>query len=208
MIVVARFNENLEWLKSIKYPFTVYNKGDEIDIPSIRLENIGRESHTYITHIINNYDNLDDWTCFLQGNPEYHSNFFISGDNYYSFNKGDNLNNLNCVWKKNDTNKHLDFFNLIPEKIEGIYFISHYISFCDRKGYPEHPNLDIDKFLNEFFPEKKDNIIRFSVGAQFIVPKKLILKHSKEFYIKIYNYIINNYESPWVLERVWDLIFN
>ena len=82
-IVVARYNENLDWLKEIKkskdLKITVYNKGkDDIDVPFITLPNIGRESHTYLYHIINNYDNLADQTIFCQGDPIFHAPDFIN----------------------------------------------------------------------------------------------------------------------------------
>ena len=64
-IVIARYNENLDWLKKIKkskdIKITVYNKGlPDIDVPFIQLPNSGRESGTYLYHIINNYDKLAD----------------------------------------------------------------------------------------------------------------------------------------------------
>jgi len=86
-IVVARYNENLDWLKKIKkskdIKITVYNKGpDDIEnIPSsitiIKLQNIGRESGTYLYHIINNYDNLAEQTIFCQGDSIFHSPDFL-----------------------------------------------------------------------------------------------------------------------------------
>lgn len=81
-IVVARYNENLDWLKDIKkskdIKITVYNKGnDDITVPFIPLPNIGRESHTYLYHIINNYENLADQTIFCQGDSIFHSPGFI-----------------------------------------------------------------------------------------------------------------------------------
>ena len=87
-IVVARYSENLDWLKKIKkskdIKITVYNKGkDDIDFPFIKLPNIGRESHTYLYHIINNYDNLADQTIFCQGDPISHSPDFINLINKY-----------------------------------------------------------------------------------------------------------------------------
>jgi hypothetical protein len=87
-IVVSRYNENLDWLKKIKkskdLKITVYNKGkDDIDVPFIPLKNIGRESHTYLYHIINNYDNLADQTIFCQGDPIFHSPNFLDLINKY-----------------------------------------------------------------------------------------------------------------------------
>ena len=69
-VVISRFNENIDW-SSVFVNKIVYNKG--IDIKGkqevIKLPNVGREGHTFAYHIINNYDNLEEYTCFLQGNP-------------------------------------------------------------------------------------------------------------------------------------------
>ena len=75
-IVVARYNEDLNWTK--EYPFnqfkyTIYNKGtnDNFTKPSMyrvfQLPNIGRCDHTYLYHIVNNYAVLAPITIFLPG---------------------------------------------------------------------------------------------------------------------------------------------
>ena len=46
---------------------TIYNKGDSHIPNSISLHNVGRESHTYLYHIVNNWDKLADRTVFFQG---------------------------------------------------------------------------------------------------------------------------------------------
>ena len=71
--VIAHYNEPLEWLRSIANHCHVYHKGNDLQPPPFplysweKLPNVGRESHTYLYHIINNYDNLADITVFLQG---------------------------------------------------------------------------------------------------------------------------------------------
>ena len=75
-IVVARYNEDLIWLN--EYPFNqfeyiVYNKGDNDNFVKtnvkniINLKNVGREGHTYLYHIIENYNNLSNIIVFLPG---------------------------------------------------------------------------------------------------------------------------------------------
>lgn len=72
--VVAWYKEKIEWVEKIPIPTVVYRKS-EITSPDFKgvtvldLPNIGREGHTYLTHIIDNYENLEDITFFLQGNP-------------------------------------------------------------------------------------------------------------------------------------------
>ena len=77
-IIVSRYNENLEWINN--YPFnqfqyTVYNKGinDNFNKKNvtkvIHLPNVGVCDHTYIYHIVSNYDanTLKPITVFLPG---------------------------------------------------------------------------------------------------------------------------------------------
>lgn len=45
----------------------MYNKGGDVLPGSIPLPNLGRESHTYLTHIVERYDTLADRTAFFQG---------------------------------------------------------------------------------------------------------------------------------------------
>ena len=76
-IVVARYNEDLEWLREKPYntlPVIIYNKGPNQDFYKppllkkiVKLPNVGVCDHTYIYHIIENYDNLSNVTIFLPG---------------------------------------------------------------------------------------------------------------------------------------------
>lgn len=82
-VVIARYNESLEWSSNISNTRTkciIYNKGSKLDHigPIIHLPNVGREEHTYLYHIINNYDNLSDYTMFLQGQPFDHTPYLES----------------------------------------------------------------------------------------------------------------------------------
>lgn len=74
-IVIARYEENLSWIKELPIPeysnVIIYNKGSPITsvaLPNVHIEslpNLGRESHTYYHHAIKNYNNLADMTLFL-----------------------------------------------------------------------------------------------------------------------------------------------
>jgi hypothetical protein len=52
-------------------PVVIYNKGAELLLPfgaeQKILPNVGREGHTFLTHIIDNYASLKEVTIFLQG---------------------------------------------------------------------------------------------------------------------------------------------
>jgi hypothetical protein len=102
-IVIARYRENIDWINYIDtnlYDVFIYNKGTKLhnilNCNIIELENKGRETHTYLYHIINNYENLPEKIIFTQANPFDHvntnfinqvNNFNICNDKFFYFSK-------------------------------------------------------------------------------------------------------------------------
>lgn len=77
MLVVARYNEDVSWVRD--YPEKIiYNKGDINTIPEdlhssvVQIPNVGREAHTFLYHIVNNYDTLSPIVVFVQGTYKDH----------------------------------------------------------------------------------------------------------------------------------------
>ena len=75
-IIIARFNEDLNW--TIEAPFNrfryiVYNKGNNDNFNKtnvkqiINIENVGKNDHTYLFYIIENYNNLPNIVVFFPG---------------------------------------------------------------------------------------------------------------------------------------------
>ena len=75
-LVVSRYAEDLNWLNELDLKqfrrIIVYNKGPKITQKEVKkmaeiieLPNVGRCDHTYLYHIITNYDKLSDVTIFL-----------------------------------------------------------------------------------------------------------------------------------------------
>lgn len=181
-IVVARYNENVEWTK--KYPnVLIYNKGapligytNVVDLP-----NVGREGHTYYYHIYTNYDNLDDYTVFLQGNP---------------FDHTPNLDEM--------VNKLQTF--------DGSYLsISKQICITTNTFDNLNPTLPLMDIYQQLFGECTDiQTYYFGIGAQFIVSKDCIRKHHRPFYkmiIELLDKEVNPIEG-YVIERFHPLIFS
>ncbi len=80
MVVIAHYNESLEWLKEIKQPFIVYSKGEKaLGTSVINIENKGREGDTWLRYIIAQYYYLPNVIYFLQGNPfeHYHDIIYL-----------------------------------------------------------------------------------------------------------------------------------
>ena len=77
-IIVSRYKEDIEWTKSLSN-VVIYNKGEPLNEDNeFMLENVGREGHSIYSYICNNYDQLDEYMAFLQGNPFDHSPNLLS----------------------------------------------------------------------------------------------------------------------------------
>ncbi|KAL8730175.1 MAG: hypothetical protein Q9166_004258 [cf. Caloplaca sp. 2 TL-2023] len=82
-IVVGHYNEDLSWLKEKSTECCIYSKGGPKNAPShpfsfTPLPNIGREGHTFLYHIVNEYDTLANVTLFVQGRIDDHVDITLS----------------------------------------------------------------------------------------------------------------------------------
>jgi len=198
-IVIARYNEDINWLLPYKDITIIYNKGNYIPslnkFQTIYLENVGRESHTYMYHIVNNYDNLADKTLFFQGNISDHKMLDI--EDY--FKKDDFIGKFNEL-NINDLLKNINHYGKYKKD---------YIN-----GNMKKCNLTPYDWINKVIGINMDNITKQSLnvvwGANFSLSKKLILSKPKEFYQNILRYIDyhQNLEEGHYLERTWYIIFN
>jgi len=77
-IVISRYNESLEWLRTLQLPpeysIVIYNKGINTNFyvhPNVKriftLPNVGRCDHTYLYHVATQYNFLGDVVIFLPG---------------------------------------------------------------------------------------------------------------------------------------------
>jgi len=193
--VVARYNEDLSWSEPIKHLCTVYNKGPELEgFPTVVLPNVGREAHTYLTHIIRNYDKLADITVFFQGAINDRAEQILLPISRYlgkgTFPKG---------------NVHVS--------IRGVLRFSHKIAFSQPRlcaGVSDYQSVGdfnrrvtkkkVPSYFSKWFP-----------GAYFSVDKKSIQKNK----VGYYEDIISNTklgtalhpEDAHYMERLWYYIF-
>jgi hypothetical protein len=188
IIVVARYKEDVEWTKQFSNVL-IYNKGEPLGegYNEIMLENVGREGHTYFKHICDHYDNLDDYTCFLQGNPFDHSPNIIK-----------------------DLQNYIEQYSKDKDLKIGFKYLSLWMLRTNLHGCDYHPTLPMADVYEKIFHERKESMeIQFGMGAQCIVSRETILKKPKSFYeniLKLVDYDINPLEV-YVLERLQRLIF-
>jgi hypothetical protein len=187
IVIVCRYYENVDWATQLPNVL-VCNKGEKLDeakFNQVFYKNVGREGNTIYKYICDNYDNLENYTIFLQGNPFDHSpNVIQKIHNYF-----DNEENLN-----------IDF-----------EYISEWIITCNITGCRHHPGLNLkvvyQKIFNDFADSRE---FVFGAGAQFIVSREQIRKRPREFYMNIVEILgkeVNPIEG-YSVERFHKMIFS
>jgi len=201
-IVVARYNESIEWLNTEMSNCIVYNKGNKLGIENeILLENIGRESETYLHYIITNYDNLPDVVIFTQARISDHKG---SDDVKYLIDiKNQALQysmSLNFAIH-NDVGNNIHFDKEWNLRQNG-YFL--------KDNYKNNTPITFLEWFKTNISINYPNPIFFYCNAIFAVKKENIIKRPIEYYKKLIlevNHHINSTEGHF-FERSWFYIFN
>ncbi len=187
-LVVAVYQEEITWLKKRKFAnerIFAYKKFERFDFDYVELlPNIGRESHTYIWHILKNYNtNFSDYTIFLQGDPFTH------------------------LLQKTDSVPHMIFENSYD--LSHLYYPMGELILCNETGQPlskwHCPLCTVwDKLFEQDMPHKF--IANF--GAQHAVHKSILLSRSKKFWEKAQELHFEFEYAPWAYEILWYYIFD
>lgn len=202
-IIIARYNENIDWLNSLIDKCVIYNKGDKLNISNeIPLNNVGRESHTYLHYIISNYENLPEIVLFSQAKISDH----IKEDSILYFNKLIDDAKIHGkskpLYSYNNTCKD-KLYDWGPEWNLNNYHVIN-IPYLNNKKI-SYKNW----FINNIRLEYPEPIYIYCNGI-FAVRRDIILKNSKEYYkklIKQCEYNINPIEGHF-FERSWYYIFD
>jgi len=83
-MVIARYDENIQWSDLYTTFRTVYNKGEPL-AETIPLENKGHLADTILQHIITRYDSLASCTFFCHGGINYREDQKISFEEFPKF---------------------------------------------------------------------------------------------------------------------------
>ena len=209
-LVIARYNENLDWLDYLSKQSVIYNKGEKIYNEEkykkiINLPNVGRESHTYLYHIINNYNNLAEQTLFCQGNID---------------------NSIPYIMGLNRSLTPLNYIDSLYNEAEIMgYSLNQYAGnlYLDENG--QFKNFKITSFgtqtikdsnhtlgtwYKNVFTEPCPERIPWYMKATFCISRNKILTRKKSFYQDLIKYLYDhpNPEVGHFFERTWVKIFN
>lgn len=200
-VVISRYQErvdDLDWLT--KWPHTIYNRGDLYDsnlTTVISLENVGRESFIYLSHIVKNYHQLAEINVFsqvTQSIPRYTTESF----------------------RKDVEGLAKGTKSFHPENDGFAFCIPLCKSSLDRKQMTE---------LEKRFGREESQILktgykdylnftspnpRFSATGCFFVTREVILRNSQQYYINLAR-LVGSESNPVAghfLERAWPEVFH
>lgn len=211
-IVISRYNEKLNWIEEEpfnRHPLIIYNKGGNSDFKKtsnikevVTLPNVGREAHTYLYHIINNYYKLADVTIFLPGSADLPNKYERSKKIVYKIEET-NENVLACNIDKN-THKNEYEFTL------NSYKLSHEDNASLNKTTDVTPSniRPFGKWFEKMFTNNEENNC-ISWNSIIGITKKNIMQKPISFYENLLNEVdkIDHSEEVHFMERSWYAIF-
>lgn len=191
-IVIARYNEDISWIDQIdltKIKVYLYNKGTKITnirngIYYEEIPNFGRESDTYLYHIIKNYHKLEDKIIFTQANFKDHIRNLDELLNIF----------VNCTWYQDD-------YNLLKD-----FRLDYWCGELEK----EKDNLTFGQWMKKYVSTRNTSLFFWSIGAIMCISKKNILSRKLQYYRHTLRPQLQslNPEVGHYFERAWFYIFN
>jgi len=210
-LVVARYEEDISWVKNIPEnlysSIVIYNKGEkaEFDLPKSTvktLPNFGRESHTYLHHVIDNYDNLADITFFLPGSAWTRDDKKARVERIVDYLKANRTSVI--IGHKDD--------KMIDETYNFSIDTWTVTNAENRRKNPDSLLIpSVDRPLRSWFEKRfhGDSLNCVSFTGIMAVSRDDIQKRPKEFYEDLYKeHAHTNPEVVHYSERVWKNIFS
>lgn len=243
VLLVARYKEDLTWINSVPacIDVVIYNKGPRLTQKFARpasmldVENVGRESDTYLRYVHDNYDRLPDALVCLQGDPLPHCH-----------NLHASLKNISRLMQRHTQYPVVPLTNgynvgkgippplvehchhtLLPLDAGRVFIDTHYTTTLNstvyndpgtwiHRDYLRHHGLKpgtniVHHFLDlaglgHLVPRETETF-RMFYAAQFCVRRAQLLAHPRETYLKMIR--LNN-AAPvhgYMMEQVWMTLF-
>ena len=228
-IVLARYEEDISWVQPFltEANVIIYNKGSPLN-GTIELPNVGRESHTYLHHIVHNYDDLAYWTVFSQaGEPSFgyagHLSRGVRFQDYLNEQVSTFWINTVAVTKTGEwefcqtfrrsfaerARAELDDRMRCPEERFGSCnnmggFNNFLRNKCTTQG------LDLEHYWTGYLEEASNlTTLYFPQGARFAVSRDKIRQRPMLFYLRLMELLAQDVDpcAGYLLEWTWPLVF-
>ena len=218
-LIISRCRDSISWLKRYAHlcferevTIYIYNKCEPVIIPDIikfnvncrvtviELNNVGREGHSWLYHLLYKSLNFRDINIFLQGKPHYHRHRDVMriisdmSDNLKSFTYEDYVN-----IRKSDLSEHFQSNGPVHCVFSGLNFNNHSNYFCqiyaELTGTKENCSAAVGNF-----------------GGEFIVTEALLRRilASHRVWIESLFFLLSRGQDPiegHYMERLWTTLF-
>ena len=200
-LVIARHEEDLRWVRRVpaSIRITIYNKGTNLALPleiarreglSVNaLPNLGREAHTYLTHLSERYEEVAPVTIFCQGHPFDHAPDFHA--------------RLRGVSEGSESPDPFLWYGFLEETDDP----RGKRLFVPWSKNPERKELKTGRLHEELFGGTTPDFFHFRGGAQFAVTREAVHRRDREFYLRALDLSVKIPLAAHSYERIWDRIF-
>ena len=217
-LVLCRYNESVDWITQFReddMEIFIYDKGEKLELQQsnlkkIQLNNVGREAHAYMYHIVENYNNLTDQVYFSQADP--FSPLTGEKDSYLPNYIGEIRNQMA---KDNIT----DGFKWIGRESDNGLSMDYGSSQDNIAGHPNPYKRSLNNIYEEAFEKPCPFIKDYHIGGFFFVEKNNIHQYTLSQYKKLLDIVAypeqkefsgfwksNPFEAH-LLEKMYGVIF-
>ena len=200
-LIIARHEEDLRWVRRVpaSIRITIYNKGTNLALPleiarreglSVNaLPNLGREAHTYLTHLSERYEEVAPVTIFCQGHPFDHAPDFHA--------------RLRGVSEGSESPDPFLWYGFLEETDDP----RGKRLFVPWSKNPERKELKTGRLHEELFGGTTPDFFHFRGGAQFAVTREAVHRRDRDFYLRALDLSVKIPLAAHSYERIWDRIF-
>ncbi len=175
-VVVSRYNKNTDWtdkLKKFNVNLMIYDKENPNNPYNIPV-NKGNEASVYLKYIIDNYDNLTEYT------------FFCHDEEFSWHHDGSIIDRFEEALQANKLFYNINHYNLEP----------YHYCVKDKNGYHDWYNKFIEPYIRFKNLPNKDITWGARGAAQFLLHKSLIQHLPLKFYKDLYDNCISDNSNP------------
>ena len=230
--VISAFNCDLNWLRDYTFPFVVYDKTwngatwDSFNLPPSNLKQKysdfriipsrveGYNIYCYMKYICDNYSNLPSYIGFIKGNligRHVTKSYFDSNMNNKFFFGFDDLSMHDLSFAKPRKFTWLPDRSYIAISSDGGFLERNNSWFLRTSRHPTKYHNSYDSLMSYLFTNYVHTpFIRFSPGANMIVPRENILRYKPSLY-KYLAKIVSHHQlsgESHILERALWSIWN
>lgn len=183
-LCISNHNNNLSWIKNYPNPYIIYDRSDDDSFVEgfnyIKSPNVGYNIYDICSFIIDNYNELPEYTTFCKGNV------FPRHVTIETFEKLMNNKYFTPIF---DYKLHKPYMPICMFSSDG-NFSEINNSWYMNEGKPSKYFTNYNDFLNFVFVNPFiPNYNTFAPGGNYIVPKNMILKYGIEFYKNLRTFV-------------------